>query len=367
MAIESFQKTRDAKKDSRLIRKLANEGFTICEICQQTGLNNSQVYYSLTRWYSDNVARSVRKTLNENKKKGSVSSTMVKKEISPIASAQQVSNNPIIPMEEAVLLDTSIINLYYLVNTLNEMKNVVFIFPSIVIDELENMKKRFTGFKGRNIRALLTIALETKNKIVPTKLESSLTGWRDNNDSLIVQTAMEISNQFKLTLYTCDKGVALKAKSFGLEYMYFKPDLDSVMESFSSFQPQQPVVPLQQSIPIQKNQNEFNLFLSVIDQINETRTLEFVRQKGFCYIKDSIDFPYFYKYSSGNILTLAGKQRCLRRGDIIYKIEKDGIEQYSLQSFSETNNALLIKRAIFKAAITEITLMHISLCIQSLL
>lgn len=114
-------------------------------------------------------------------------------------------------------------------------KGLILAFPSLVTEELKGIiaSTKKNDLK-KNAQRLLDLAVEQESMVLRSPEKEKLEGWRDvDNDAAIILTAIDNMDKYNLTLYTADKFLAIRAKSFNLKYKYFKFNEPEVVEVVS--------------------------------------------------------------------------------------------------------------------------------------
>jgi hypothetical protein len=344
---------RNAQRDAKTIKDMANIGYTEEEISKEMGLSHRQFAYSITRWLSPNMAKKVQQQLRDNKGREGRTAESTQ----PVQEVQVEQLTPVqTENRQAIVIDASIINVEGIITKLKEVKNAIFVFPTVVIEELETMTKR-SGFHGYNVRELLSIAIQDTSMVIPTATVSTLTGWSSNKDSLIIQIAMDMKEQYDVIVYSCDKIVIIKAKSLGLRYVYYKSKPAPMTYDSRPFTPA--------AIPAAKVETEELSLFRKVDEVGEIWTVEFIKKRNFHYIQNTETFPYYFSYENGKVTSLQGKV-FVREGLDIYRIYDNRIEKLIIRNFDKSNNVEFVRRGVFAETITTITQFQVALFICEL-
>jgi len=345
--------TGQIEKDVRKVTKLIREGCTEDEIIEQLGLTKSQFEITLKYGFRPKEARNARRILrvakerresqgvteaNQEPQGENETPEKIEKEI-PDLSVQTDGNI------QSVLIDTSIINSIGIIDVLRKIENAVFIFPTIVIEELDSLTGK-PSFQGKNARELLSLALEDNSMVLPAAKTANLNGWSgQDKDSLIIQTALNLQNQ-KIVVYSSDKTLTLKAKSLGMGYVYVKSDANPSM-------PYEHRSVVNMESVKEEQQLDEGLFKSK-EAVNQPGMIVIRKFKSFHYIPHSNEFPCYFKFRNGKA-SLMNKQIFIREGDVIYRVFSDKIEKLIVKHLGSSNsyNVDILCRGVFSIEYEE--------------
>lgn len=204
---------------------------------------------------------------------------------------------------------------------LTEMLNhdVRFIFPSIVIEELQPFVYN-KNFMRNNAVDILRFIIDNPGKVIISNITNvEFFSWKANNDNMIINTALKFNNEYDITVLSCDKELIIKAMSANLDTKIIQPNVvrtPLIVEEFA---------------------------ITKVIQINKESTLSFSRKNQSYFLKNvTTDIKY---YNGSNGLTY-GKEILLRPGLIIYIITKNKIKKVEIINAANVeNNIRILKTA----------------------
>ena len=155
-------------------------------------------------------------------------------------------------------------------------KDSIMIFTTLAIQEIKACSE-FDDFAAFNARKLLHIAIEEPNIVIPNAKEANLVGWdEEDNDSLIIQTGIDIQKKYELKIMTADKLFALKAKSQKLDCIFLKVNEE---KNYKIEEEKIREYKKEELYKIRKNN-----FFERLEAKNEVVSLAIQRKRGFSYI-----------------------------------------------------------------------------------
>lgn len=209
-------------EESRIIRKAANEGKTTSEIMQMLSLTSAQIKYRVETRYTEKVAGSIIKRLDENDK-----GIRAKEEAQKTTASQNAEEfsqsklNTDAELNNAIVVDTCALKYKGAFEFIMSYETVILLVD--IVKQLDNHKDD-AGIFGRNIRALLKESAEDQEE---KKIKITTAGEPgDSADSKL----LAFCKGKNLVLYTADNGLATLAKWFKIKYILAK-DLDKTESS----------------------------------------------------------------------------------------------------------------------------------------
>lgn len=243
--------------------------------------------------------------------------------------------------KQTVFPDTSIIAKSNIIDMWEKSPNVKIVISSLVVEELEKHAIGNDSKLKYNAIKLLRISTRTQNEVILTPKEANLVGWEiENKDARIIRALLDYEEKGKVTVYTCDKRFALMTKSYKIKTIYFHQD-NKYTEEFKETQ------------HVNKITRHNQLLIKV--KTNQKKTIPLQHENDTWFININKEIPYYMidicSLAKGKLL----KDKInVNKGDIIYKISKEGIEKFKIEILKERKNARLIQKAVFRNTINQI-------------
>lgn len=321
--------TKQIKEDGIRIGRLIEKGYSKKDISFLESLTNKQIFYSIHSYFSAEEARQYIAKLQENK-----------------------------TQKQLVVIDTSIIGVWQLEEKLSAL-DAILVFSSIVIEELEGLKKDETlsVLERKNVSVLLRLAVKEENKVMPCKTEANLPGWRINTkDARIIRVAWDLWQEQKrdVIVFTADLSFAAIAKSLSIPFLFIDEEMTVPTNLVATKGKETPqVMETVKEQTVQKNTlptpKTEKVFLKV-EEVNQENTMDLSMFSNDAYYWNTrYNFPMYCTYpNDGTGIHILDANDYLAAGTVFYKVQKNCIEQFLILHYRGNNNVLLQKRGYFK-------------------
>lgn len=319
--------TKQIKEDGIRIGRLIEKGYSKKDISFLESLTNKQIFYSIHSYFSAEEARQYIAKLQENK-----------------------------TQKQLVVIDTSIIGVWQLEEKLSAL-DAILVFSSIVIEELEGLKKDETlsVLERKNVSVLLRLAVKEENKVMPCKTEANLPGWRINTkDARIIRVAWDLWQEQKrdVIVFTADLGFAAITKSLSIPFLFIDEDMTvptnlvAKKETLKVMEKGKEQTVQKHTLPTPKTEK---VFLKV-EEVNQENTMDLsMFSNDVYYWNTRYNFPMYCTYpNDGTGIHILDANDYLAAGTVFYKVQKNCIEQFLILHYRGNNNVLLQKRGYFK-------------------